>query len=200
MFSGIQRIRLTGTGEPISSISKAKTPRFLSSCAEELSNQFIGSGSRARNKSVFVQLSYTMLCYVITQILGTDGNAKGRRSLSVYCTFLGRLGGIVPARRTDCWLERARNGGAARGRNAERAEDNRQLAVTASPLKVRRQSESGAGSLAARRPIVRGPARRDRVFGVWEREASTNFKVSAARGNEVEASAHWPESSRRIWR
>ena len=60
----------------------------------------------------------------------------------------------------------------------------RQLAVGRDhfPLKVRRQSESAAGSLAARRPIVRGLARRDRVFGVWERVASTNFKVFAAAG------------------
>lgn len=76
-----------------------------------------------------------MLCYVMTRILGTGGDAKGRRSPGVYCTFLGRLGGIKPARRTDCCLEQARNGGTARDRNAERAEGNSQLAVTASPLK-----------------------------------------------------------------
>ena len=76
-----------------------------------------------------------MLCYVMTRILGTDGDAEGKRSPGVYCTSLGRLGGIKPARRTDGWLEQARNGGTARDRNAERAEGNRQLAVTASPLK-----------------------------------------------------------------
>ena len=76
-----------------------------------------------------------MLCYVMTRNLCTNGDAKGKRSPGVYCTSLGRLGGIKPARRTDCWLEQARNGGTARDRNAERAEGNWQLAVTASPLK-----------------------------------------------------------------
>lgn len=76
-----------------------------------------------------------MLCYVMTRILGTDRDAEGKRSPGVYCTSPGRLGGIKPARRTDGWLEQARNGGTARDRNAERAEGNRQLAVTASPLK-----------------------------------------------------------------
>ena len=76
-----------------------------------------------------------MLCYVMTRILGTDGDAEGKRSPGVYCTSLGRLGGIKPARRTDCCLEQARNGGTARDRNAERAEGNSQSAVTTSPLK-----------------------------------------------------------------
>ena len=35
-----------------------------------------------------------MLCYVMTRILGTGGDAKGRQSPGVYCTSLGRLGGI----------------------------------------------------------------------------------------------------------
>ena len=45
--------------------------------------------------------SYTMLCYVMTRILGTDGDAEGKRSPGVYCTSLGRLGGIKPARVCD---------------------------------------------------------------------------------------------------
>ena len=42
-----------------------------------------------------------MLCYVMTRILGTDGDAEGRQSPGVYCTSLGRLGGIKPARVCD---------------------------------------------------------------------------------------------------
>ena len=42
-----------------------------------------------------------MLCYAMTRILGTDGDTKGKRSPGVYCTSLGRLGGIKLARRTD---------------------------------------------------------------------------------------------------
>ena len=42
-----------------------------------------------------------MLCFVMTRILGTDSDAMGRRSPGVYCTSLGRLGGIEPARLTD---------------------------------------------------------------------------------------------------
>lgn len=42
-----------------------------------------------------------MLCYVMTRILGTGGDAKGRRSPGVYCTSLGRLGGIKLVRLTD---------------------------------------------------------------------------------------------------
>ena len=42
-----------------------------------------------------------MLCYVMTRILGTDGDAEGKCSPGVYCTSLGRLGGIEPARLTD---------------------------------------------------------------------------------------------------
>lgn len=34
-------------------------------------------------------------------ILGTDGDAKGKRSPGVYCTSLGSLGGIKLARLTD---------------------------------------------------------------------------------------------------
>ena len=45
--------------------------------------------------------SYTMLCYVMTRILGTDGDAEGIQSPGVYCTSLGRPGGIEPARLTD---------------------------------------------------------------------------------------------------
>ena len=42
-----------------------------------------------------------MLCYVMTRILGTNGDTKEKRSPGVYCTSLGRLGGIEPARLTD---------------------------------------------------------------------------------------------------
>ena len=42
-----------------------------------------------------------MLCYVMTRILGTDGDAEGKQSPGVYCTSLGRLGGIKPARVCD---------------------------------------------------------------------------------------------------
>lgn len=42
-----------------------------------------------------------MLCYVMTRILGTYGDAEGKRSPGVYCTSLGRLGGIKPARVCD---------------------------------------------------------------------------------------------------
>ena len=99
-----------------------------------------------------------MLCYVMTRILGTGGDAKGRRSPGVYCTSLGRLGGIKPARRTDCCLEQARNGGTARDRNAERAEGNSQLAVTASPL-GRVDCASGRASLWTALTATVSPAR-----------------------------------------
>ena len=39
-----------------------------------------------------------MLCYIMTRILGTDGDAEGKHSPGVHCTSLGRLGGIRPAR------------------------------------------------------------------------------------------------------
>lgn len=74
-----------------------------------------------KGKHAAPSLHITMLCYVMTRILGTDGDAEGKQSPGVYCTSLGRLGGIKPARRTDCCLEQARNGGTARDRNAERA-------------------------------------------------------------------------------
>lgn len=74
-----------------------------------------------------------MLCYVMTRILGTDRDAEGKRSPGVYCTSPGRLGGIKPARRTDGWLEQARNGGTARDRSAERVDAMGLPAVTAFP-------------------------------------------------------------------
>ena len=37
----------------------------------------------------------------MTRILGTDGDAEGKQSPGVYCTSLGRLGGIKHARLTD---------------------------------------------------------------------------------------------------
>ena len=46
--------------------------------------------------------SYAMLCYVMTRILDTDGDAKGIHSPGVYCTSLWRLGGIKPARVCGC--------------------------------------------------------------------------------------------------
>ena len=78
--------------------------------------------------------SYTMMRYVMMRIPGADAPTKYRRNPGVHCTSLGRLGGDEPARRTDGWLEQARNEGTARDRNAKRAEGNWQLAVTASPF------------------------------------------------------------------
>ena len=101
--------------------------------------QYVGTGLngqrldavQAKHLPSREELYNVVLCYDADS--WHNGDAKGRHSPGVYCTSLGRLGGIKPARRTDCWLEQARNGGTARDRNAERAEGNRQLAVTASP-------------------------------------------------------------------
>ena len=61
------------------------------------------TASRLILTSTALSQSHTILCYILAQILGPDGDAEGRQSPGVYCTSLGRLKGIEPARVCDGW-------------------------------------------------------------------------------------------------